>query len=161
MFKGRFSKEGFGLSFSDYHKQKLKEWIAKNPNTPFQIVPVLPESNKQRGFFEGALCPLIAFYQEGMDHRNHIDVTKVREWLKLEFNSDFVTIRGKTNKIALSTKNQLNKGFLEKVIEYLVENYSPPSESFDPSKYKRWRDEIYPFGGPETYIDYLITINIL
>lgn len=161
MFKGRFSKDGKGFVFSDFYKAKLKEYMRKNPNTPFEIVPILAESEKQRGWFEGGLCKLITFYQEGLDHRLSKDVKKVREWLKLEFNSDLVGLAGKTHRVAKSTKNELNRGFLERVVEWTIENYQPPLEALDPNKYKHWRDAIYPYGGPDNYIDYLVKINIL
>lgn len=160
MFKGRFTKEGT-LSFGTYTRSKLKDFIKKNPNMPFEIVPVLPESNKQRGFFEGAVVPLVTYYQSGLDFRNKSDVAKVREWLKLEFNGEIVNILGKQVKIAKSTKRQLNQGFLERVIGWLEENYSSPIESLNPEKYKHWRDTIYPMGGPDTYIEYLQEIGIL
>lgn len=160
MFKGRFTTKG-GLHFGKYEVAKLKEFIRENPTMPFELNPLFPESKKQRAFFEGAICPLIAFYQEGMDHRSSKDVKAVREWLKIEFNGEMINIGGTAHKVAKSTKRMLNQGFLERVEEYLQENYSPPTEALNPDKYKHWRDTIYPFGGPETYIDYLVEIGIL
>lgn len=128
---------------------------------PFEILPILPESKEQRGFFEGGICALVAYYQYGMDHRNHQDIKKVREWLKLEFNGELVAIKGKTHRIAQSTKNKLNMGFLERVVAYIEENYAPPGEALDTQKYKYWKNAVFPNGGPETYIDYLIKMKIL
>jgi hypothetical protein len=159
-FTGRFSKDG-GLDFGAYTKQWLKTFIKENPNMPFELKPLLPESIKQRKFFEGAVCPLVAFYHEGLDHRDWKDIEKVREWLKIEFNGEFVNINNKIHKIAQSTKNKLNQGFLERVIDYVIENYAPPIEALDPEKYKHWRDTVFPFGGPDNYIDYLVELNIL
>ncbi len=161
MFKGRFTKDGKGFVFSDFYRAKLKTYMRSNPSQPFEIVPTLAESSKQRGWFEGGLCPLIAFYHEGLDHRDYKDVKKVREWLKTEFNSEIVGLFGKTHRIAKSTKNELNSGFLERVIDYLIENYSPPEEVLNPKKYKHWKDAVYPYDGPDTYIDYLLDINLL
>jgi hypothetical protein len=161
MFKGRFSNDGLGLIFSDFFKRKLKEYIKENPNAPFTLTPVYPESGKMRGYFEGGICPLMTFYQEGMDHRNANDVRQVREWLKLEFNGEIVSIRGKTHRVAQSTKYKLNSGFLERVIDYMTENYAPPDEVLDTKKYLYWKDVIYPHGGPDNYIDYLTELNIL
>ena len=121
----------------------------------------MPESIKQRGFFEACLCPLVTFYQEGMDFHNSDDVQKVREWLKLEFNSQMVEIKGKVHRIAQSTKKKLNQGMLEKIVGYLEDNYAPPIEALDPEFYKDWRDRIYPYGGPDNIIDYLISLEIL
>jgi len=160
MFKGRFTKEG-GIGFGVYERAHLKEFILKNPNMPFELVPLLPESKKQRGFFEGAVVPLMTFYQEGMDHRSHKDRAIVREWLKLEFNGELITVGGKTHRIAKSTKRELNSGFLERVIEYMVDNYAPPMESLSPAKFKDWRDRIFPYGGADNFIDYLQEIAIL
>lgn len=161
MFKGRFSKDGKGLDFAENTRIKFKNYIRKHPNTPFEVVPLLPESQKQRRFYEGAVVPLVTFYQDGMDYRNADDLLNVRNWLAIEFNGGFVSIQGKAHRVARSTKNQLNQGYLERVLEWLVENYAPPAEALDPKKYKHWKDAIYPYGGPETYIDYLVELNIL
>jgi len=159
-FTGRFSEDG-GLSFGDYTRIHLKKFIRENPNMPFELKPLFPESIKQRGYFEGALCPLLAFYQEGMDHRNSKHVHLVREWLKIEYNGEMVEIAGKVHRVSQSTKNKLNLGFLERVTDYIIENYAPPMEAMDPKKYKHWRDAIYPYGGPDNYIDYLVSLKIL
>ena len=157
---GRLQSDGT-FSFGTYTQMKLNHYAKDNPNAPFEIRQIMPESNKQRGFFEGAICPLVAYYQEGMDYRNSENIREVREWLKVEFNGDFVTIGGKSNKVAQSTKNKLSDGFLERVIEYLIENYAPPYEALDPKKFRDWKDRIYPYGGPEDYLSYLKEINIL
>jgi hypothetical protein len=160
-FKGRFNEDGTGFDFGSYTKRSLKDYMKKNPNMPFELVPLLPESKDQRGFFEGAICPLVAFYQERMNHHDSKDVKKVREWLKIEFNGEMVEISGKVNKIAASTKNKLNQGFLERVEGYLIDNYAPPKEVFDTKKYDHWKDTIFPYGGPDNYLDYLIEVGIL
>ncbi len=159
-FMGRFRADG-GLEFGEYIKAKLKHFIKDNPNMPFELKPLFPESPSQRGYFEGAICPLIAFYQEGMDHRNSKDRDTVREWLKIEFNGEMVNLGGKVHRIAQSTKNRLNQGFLERVTDYVIENYAPPDEALDPKKYKHWKAAIYPNGGPDNYIDYLVALKIL
>lgn len=159
-FMGRFRTDG-GLEFGSYTKSNLKRFIKENPNMPFELKPILPESSKQRGFFEGAICPLLTFYQEGMDYRNSKDVKKVREWLKLEFNGEMVAIGNKVHKIAKSTARELNKGFLERVEGYIIDNYAPPEEALNPTKYKHWKDTVYPYGGADTYIGYLVDLKIL
>lgn len=159
-FRGRFKLDG-GFDFGVQTLRLLKKYIKENPNRPFDIVPILPESKDQRGWFEGALCPLVTFYQEGMDHHNTKDVKEVREWLKTEFNSDLVTVNGKTHKIAQSTKRKLNLGFLERCVEWVTENYAPPQEALDPKKYDDWHDRLFMEGGPDNYLDYLIKIGIL
>lgn len=159
-FNGRFKKDG-GLEFGPYIRVALKNFIKANPGMPFELLPVMPESNKQRRFFEGAICPLVVFYQEGMDHHNNKDIEKVRDWLKMEFNAELVEIGGKIHKIAKSTKNRLNQGFLDRVMDYIMDNYNPPNEAVDPNKYKYWKDVVFPYGGPENYIDYLLELKLL
>lgn len=161
MFKGRFSKDGKGFVFSDFFKAKLKDYMRKNPGQPFEISPILAESTRQRGWFEGGICPLFTFYQENLDHHDPKDIAKAREWLKIEFNSELVALGGVTHKVAKSTKNELNKGFLERVIDYIIENYAPPIEALDPNKYKHWKAAVYPYGGPDNYIDYLLELKVL
>jgi hypothetical protein len=51
--------------------------------------------------------------------------------------------------------------FVERVIDWINENYDPPSEALDPEKYKHWRDTVFPFGGADTYIDYLVELKLL
>lgn len=163
-FKGRFRKDKDGkvaFDFGLYTKVKLKEFMKKNPGMPFELKPLLPESHKLRNFFEGAVCPLLTFYQEGMDHRNSTDVQNVREWLKTEFNAKKIEIGGRIHKIAQSTKRKLMAGFLERVLGYLEDNYAPPPEALNPAMYKDWRDRIYPFGGADTYIEHLQDLKIL
>lgn len=159
-FLGRFSKDG-GLSFGQYTRMHLKKFIKENPNLPFELRPLLPESSKQRGFFEGAIVPLITFYQEGMDYKNSQHLVAVREWLKIEFNGEMIQIGGKVHKVAKSTKNALNQGFLERVMDWLVENYAPPVEVIDPKHYKHWKDAIFPYKGADNYIDYLRSLNLI
>lgn len=160
-FVGRFSTDGNGLNFSDYTKWNLKKFIKENPNMPFEIKPIFAESSSQRGWFEGALVPLVTFYQEGMDYRNSKDHKKVRGWLKIEFNGELIEVGGKVHKVAQSTSQKLNLGFLERITDWLIENYAPPIESLDPGKYKHWKDTVFPYGGPETYIGYLLERKIL
>jgi hypothetical protein len=160
MFKGRFTKDG-GLNFGDYTRRKLKEYMKANPGMPFEIKPLIAESSKQRGWFEGALVPLVTFYQEELDHRDSQDLEKVREWLKIEFNAELVTIAGKVHKVGQSTKRKLNQGFLERIVDYLEENYATPEQALNPTYFKNWKDTIFPYGGPDNFIDYLVENKIL
>lgn len=160
-FNGRFSADG-GMDFGDYTRINLKKFIKENPGMAFELKPLLPESKDQRGYFEGFICPLVSYYQEGMDHHNRKDIERVREWLKIEFNGEIVIIGDKAHKIGNSTKNRLNRGFLERVIGYLQDNFGLPIEIFDTKKYEDWHDRIYPTGkGPDNFIDYLVDLNLL
>jgi len=158
-FLARITKD-HGLDFGERNRVIFKRYLAENPGMVLKITPVLPESKKQRGFLEGAVIPLVAFYQEGMDHRDHAHLRDVREWLKAEFNGDMVVVAGKALLVPKSTKGReaLN-AFLEKVLVWLQENYEPPAEALDPGRFKEWRDTIFPYGGPSYYIDYLIEIG--
>lgn len=154
------SKNGKFSMGSEHNAIRFKEFLKKNPDIRFKIDPLTPESNKQRGFFEGGVVPLITYYQEGFDYNNWEDCKKVRDWLKIEFNGEFRVIAGKSVKLSKSTKGQLNKGFLENVIDWATEN-GYQTELLLPKDYEHWRDEIFPFGGPESYLDYLLEIKKL
>ena len=41
------------------------------------------------------------------------------------------------------------------------EHHNPPTEAMDPKKWKHWHDTVFRYGGPSTYIDYLIETGIL
>jgi hypothetical protein len=86
----------------------------------------------------------------------------VREWLKEEFNSELVIVAGKAHRVAKSTKGRETLGaFLERVADWLVENYQPPAQALDPEAFKHLRDTIFMSGGPDNYIDYLRECGIL
>lgn len=142
-------------------RDQLKEYLVENVGVKLRITPVLPESPKQRRWFEGALVPLVTYYQEGLDHKSSDDRHRVREWLKIEFNGEFVEVDGQSHRVAKSTKGELRTGLIERVLAWLEENYDPPREALDPDAYKHWRDAVFPHGGPDTYIDYLVETGIL
>lgn len=150
------------LQMGPIARARLTSYIKKHAPLRFTLTADLPESGKMRRYFEGALVGLVAYYQDGMDHHDSDDRRRVREWLKEEFNGEMVTIGGKVHRIAKTTKgrNALTP-FVERVVDWIKENYSPPAVALDPENYKHWRDAIFPHGGPETYIDYLVELNIL
>lgn len=145
---------------SEYNKARFTSFLKENNGMRLKIEPLTPESTKQRGYFEGAIVPFVTFFQEGYNYEDSEDLRRVREWLKLEFNGEQVNIMGKLEKVAKSTKGELNKGFLDRIMDWLVEQ-GYPVEVLEPNKYKHWRDTLYPFGGPSTYIGYLLSINLL
>lgn len=152
---------GGKLEFGE-DRSRLLKFINANEKMRFELVPLLPESRKQRKFFEGAVVPLLTFYQEKMDHNDPVHCRKMREWLKCEFNGEMVSANGKVYKIPKTTKGELNKGFLQECIDYIQENYAPPPEALSPEKYQYWKDAIFSFeGGADNYIDYLVELNIL
>lgn len=151
------------LSFeSDHSREVFADDLKKHPGHKYRIERITPESKNQRGFFEGAVVPLETFFQEGMDHRNWEDCRRVREWLKLEFHAEMVTVNGKVKRVAKSTKNELNKGIIEKIIEYQIDQHGiNPDEVLNPKNYKIWRDTIFPYGGPDNWIDYCVNLHQL
>ncbi len=151
-----------GLDFGERNGVIFKRYLAEHPGIVLRITPVLPESAKQRRYLEGAVIPLVTYYQEGMDHHSSDDRLKVREWLKAEFNSELVSIGGTVHPVAQSTRGREALGrFLERVVDWLVDNYQPPAEALEPQRYKVWDQTIRPDGGPDNYIDYLVGQCIL
>lgn len=153
-FIGRSMDGGKFSLGSEYNAARFRDFLKKNPGMRLKIEPLTPESDKQRRFFEGAIIPFFTYYQEGLDYRNPDDLETVREWLKIEFNGHFVTIKGKSHKVAQSTKGALNSGFLDRVMDWMVDQ-GYQVDLLNPNDYKHWRDAIRPHGGPENYIDYL------
>jgi hypothetical protein len=154
------SNEGKLSLGSPENRARFADFLKANNGMRFRIEPITPESKKQRNFFEGAVVPLIAYYQEGFDHTNSHDCKVIREWLKLEFHGEFRVVAGKSIKMAKSTKGELNRGFLEAVLDWAGgEGYQ--TELLLPVDYKLWKDTIYPYGGPDNYIDYLLEIGKL
>lgn len=152
------TKNGFHIP-SEFNKSKLNEWMKEYKW--FQITPLVRESKQQRAFYHGAVCPLYAYFHEKIDHHNHADIETVHQWLKIEFNGEFIAIGGKSHLVGMSTQGKLNSGFIDRCIEGLQEHYAIDPEILNPLRYKNWRDAIYPFGGPDNYIDYLEEIKLL
>lgn len=154
------SKEGKLSMGSEYNRIRFSEFLKKHDGIRFKIDPLTPESNKQRKFFEGGIVALITYYQNNLNYRDTNDLKTVREWLKIEFNGAFITLGGKSVKVPMSTKGELNRGFIERVLDWMNEN-GYQTELLLPEDYKKWRDTVFPFGGPDNYIDYLLSINKL
>ncbi len=151
------SKNGELKMESEFMREKFKKFLKKYEGIRIAFQPVLPESKSQRKFFEGAVVPMACFFQEILDHRNYADLELMRERLKIEFNGEFVMLKGKgLERVGKSTSGQL-KMFIDKVIDWLEDQYGiDRMEVLNPKLYKSWRDEIYPFGGPDNFIDYLV-----
>lgn len=161
-FEALGTKEG-RLQFGPVKRAEFMQYLKEHGPCRLTITPQLPESSKLRRFYEGSVVALVAYYQEGLDHRSHDDRRKVREWLKGEFNGELVTVNGKVHTVAKSTKGRaVLAPFVERVIDWINEQYDPPPEALDPERFKYWRDTIFSFeGGPDNYIDYLVSINLL
>jgi hypothetical protein len=151
-------RTGFHIP-SEFNKALLSDWLKRYRR--FEIVPIVPESRHQRGFYHSAICALYAFFHERLDHRNWQDIQAVHEWLKVEYNGEYLVINEKAHRVAISTKGKLSDGYLHRCIEGLIENYGLDPRVLETSRYKHWRDAVYPFGGPDNYIDYLVDIKLL
>ena len=153
------AKEDGSLEMSDYQRATLRQFIKDNKGRRLRlkIDLELPESKNQRGFLHGAVYPLWA-YLDGKDYRDSATLDDLHEVAKLEFNPDIVIVGGVDKKIGRSTKGELNQGFMERLIDFLVEQYGiDPAKVLNPDSYKKYRDTIYPFTTKyDHYIDYLI-----
>lgn len=145
---------------SEHNRARLSDFLKGSPGMRLKIEPVLPESRKQRKYFEGAIVPFVTFFQENLDHNDTDDLQKVRDWLKIEFNGAFIALGGKAVKVPKSTKGELNRGFLERILDWCGEQ-GYPVEYLNPQEYKDWHAKIRPYEGPPTYIDYLVSVGKL
>lgn len=146
---------------NSFMREKFAKFVRSHEGKRVFITPTFKESDKQRGFFEGGVVPLVA-YLDGKDYTDSEVLRNTREWLKCEFNSQFEVIGGKSHRIGKSTKGKLNEGFLERVIDWIEEQYGVKREEvLNPAEFKKWRDEVFPFGGPGDYISYLKEIRLL
>lgn len=158
IFKARAQKGHLNMG-SEYNRARFADFLKKNDGIRLKIEAEMPESSKQRGFFEGAVLPMIAFYQEDLDHRNWKDIKKVHEWVKTEFTPEIVVINNVARKIAGTTKNRL-KELIEFVLDWMNDQ-GYQIELLNPNDYKKWKDEIYPYADIDNYIDYLVDIKKL
>lgn len=142
--------------------ESFRVWAAGKNGHRFEIVPYVPESSKQRRFLHGCVVPLVTFFQEGYDYTSSKDNEKVFEWLKMEFCPELVRIQNIIRKVPGSTRGKLNQGFIEKIIDWLEENYGiDRTKVCNPQEYVRWVDETYSYGGPNTWIDYCLEMGWL
>ncbi len=158
VFIAKSNKGNLSLG-SEYNRSRFKQDLKDNHGAKYRIQRITPESREMRGFFEGGVVPLACYYQDNLDHRNNEHIKIMREWLKQEFNSEWLTISGKAHKVPKSSKGG---GTLKKIIEKTVdwlEDQGADTTVLNPKEYKDWRDTIFPFEGPENYIDYLKSIK--
>lgn len=127
---------GGGLEFkSDYHQALFKDFLKENVGTMLDIKLHSGElSTEQRGYFEGAIVPAVAEFQ-------NMEIEEARELLKKEFNGRYIfDTKGKAHKVGIST-TKLNKKafseFLERIIQWMSENGVPIP---DPELFKEFKD---------------------
>lgn len=146
---------------NDFMREKFVKFVKFHEGKRVFITPTFKESDKQRGFYHGAVITLWA-YLDGKDYTDGEVLKHIHEIAKMEFNPEAFVLNGKVYKVGKSTIGKLNEGYIEKIIDSLEENYGiDRTKVLDPKEYKKWRDEVYPFGGPEDYIDYLLELNLL
>lgn len=125
------------------------------------IEEVTPESRNLRRFYHGAILKLWA-YLDGKDYQDTGVLEKLHEVAKEEFNPEMIVISGKAYKVGKSSKGKDLQPFVEKIIDFLTEQYGiDPMEVLNPESYKDWASRIYPFGGPDNFISYLISLGKL
>lgn len=145
---------------SPANRARFADFLTANPGIRLRIEAMTPESPKQRKYFEGAVVPFIAFFQENIDYNDADDLRRVRDWIMLEFNASYLTIGGKALKVPKTSKGELGRGLLERILDWCGEQ-GYPTEFLLPETYKDWNDRVRPDGGPETYLDYLVSIGKL
>lgn len=151
------------LSFGDAERTKKAVWFfTKHTGERFWLDLMLPkESRQQRKFYHGAVIKLW-IYLDGKDYKDSELQDKYHEWAKQEFNGESFTISGKTKIIGGSTKGKLNKGYIDRIIDFLEEQYGIDRFMvLDPKQYKYFNDVVYMNGEHEDYIDYLKALGRL
>lgn len=125
------------------------------------IEEVTPESRNLRRFYHGAIIPLWA-HLDGKDYQDSAVLAEFHEVAKNEFNPKMIVVSGKAYKVGRSSKGKDLQPFVERVIDFLTEQYGiDPMEVLNPETYKDWNDRIYPYGGPDTFIGYLLSVKKL
>ena len=153
---------GKGLSVgSPYNKARFYKDLEENKGARYQIMRLTPESDKQRSFYHGAIISLWA-YLNGMDFKDSATLKWLHEHAKKEFNGEIVMLDGKETKRGKTTKGKLNQGYIDRVVDFLEEQYGiDRGVVFDPELYKKWKNEIYAFGGADSFIEYMQELNLI
>lgn len=161
------AKENGNLELSDYQRATMGDYISKHKGKRIRMTIELaqPESMSQRRFYHGAILPLWA-YLDGKDHRNSEVIEMMHYYAKFEFNSEIFVVGGKARRMGKSSKGELSKGFIDRIIKNMIEQYGLDEKHVHENilniqKYKYWKDAVYIHGGPDNYIDYLSEINVL
>lgn len=150
------------IAMTPYQDATKRQFAKANAGKRIRLTlsPFTPESSSQRGFYHGAVIALWV-HLDGNDYRNASILADYHEVAKLEFSPAIVIVHGHAKKIGKSTKGNLN-AHIEKCIDFLIEQYGiNPMEVLNPDDYKLWKDTIYPYGGPDNFISYLISIGKL
>lgn len=159
-FTGLYTADG--MDFGD-GRARILHHAKHNIGKRFVLEDLEADSKNARGFFEGAVIPLWV-YLDGHDHQDSVKQKQYHDEAKKEFCPEVLIIAGKQTIQGGSTKGKLNgeHGVTNKVIDFLEEQYGiDRTQVLMPKEYKKWRDSIRPFEGPEDYISYLRLIKKL
>lgn len=145
-----------------HRPETLALFASKHPQIRYVLTPLMAESRNQRAFIHGAILPLWCY----LDHNDYKDAAVLEHYYeiaKVEFNPQIFTTRFKAYKIGGSTKGKLNEGFIEKIIDFLEEQYGiDRSKVLSPDLYKEYRDVLRPFENvPDNFIDYMKWAKVL
>lgn len=156
-----YSNQGKLSLGTEYNRSRFRKDLADNDGARYKIERVSPESREQRGFYHGAVIPLWAFL-DGNDWRDSNTLEHYHHEAKKEFNGGMIMRNGKQEVYGKSTKGELNKGYLDRVVDHLEEQYAIKRQDvLNPEEYKKWRDEIYGLGGVDNFIEYMVEIGKL
>jgi hypothetical protein len=150
------------LNFGDYNRAKFIKYLAEHGPIRLELKPMTPESREQRGFYFGAVLRLWAFL-DGKDYKDPEVIEMLHEIAKVEFNGQMIKVAGKVRKVGKSTKGKLNQGYLDRLIDYLEEQYGiDRTKVLDPEDYKYFRDQIYSTNTQyDDYISYMLALGKL
>lgn len=148
------------LKMSDYTAAHFRQDLKENPSARYEVERTTSESRNQRKFYHGAVLTLWA-YLDGKDYKDSAVIDNMHDVAKREFNGEDFIVKGKIHRVGKSTKGELNE-FVERVVDYLEGNYGiDRAKVLDTKLYKKFRDEIYMHGGFDTFIDYMLSLNLL
>lgn len=151
------------LDFGDkIRTEKARRFAMKNNGERFWLDTMLPtDSYQHRKFYHGAVLRLWV-YLDGNDFRDSDTLDDYHDWAKVEFNGEAKTINGKTHRVGGSTKGKLAKGYTDRVIDNLEEQYGiDRNRLLNPKHYKEFMDTIFMNGEFENYIEYLLFLGWL
>lgn len=129
------AKTAFAIP-SEYSKALLLDWFKKYNR--FEIIPIITESTKGRGYLEGAVIPQYCKWQYDVNPKDPQKDETRRFLFKRDFHYEVVTDRsGKPVRAPRSSKGMANE-ILNTWTEWASENGCPIP---NPELYKLWRDE--------------------
>lgn len=131
-------KDSFKLTIpSEYNRFALKEMVRTGKTTLFELIPRIRSSKNQRGYLEGAVVPVYAYWQYGLDPRLPSKDIDIRDLFKADFWYDVIKKRDGSPRKTLKSWSKQQNQVLDKYTEWANENGAPvPNEQL----YKLWED---------------------